>query len=95
MTDWDSLPEQRRTERKEATELELAKDVAPPLDPKRKIDLNSAPRDMIMRLPGIGETIANRIIEGRPYQSVDSVTEVNGIGTKKLQRIRPFLKLSE
>ena len=89
------MPEQRRTERKEATELELAKDVAPPLDPKQKIDLNSAPRDVIMQLPGIGETIANRIIEGRPYQSVDSVTEVNGIGTKKLQRIRPFLKLSE
>ena len=46
-----------------------------------------------MRLPGIGEELANRIIEGRPYKSIDSVIEVDGIGAGKLAKITPFLKL--
>ena len=94
-TDWKSLPDQRRAERKEAAELEAAKDRAPHLQSNQKIDLNSAPRDEIMKLPGIGEIKANRIIEGRPYKTIDSIIEVDGIGTKTLAKIRPFLKLAD
>lgn len=93
ITDWESLPEQRRAEREEAAELNMAKGIPQPLDPEQKIKLNSAPRDLIMQLPGIGETIANRIIEARPYKSIEALTEVDGIGTKKLERIRAFLVL--
>ena len=46
--DWDSLPQQRRAEREEAAELNLAKGVPLPLDPNQKISLNSAPRDVVM-----------------------------------------------
>ena len=92
-TDWESLPEQRRIERKESAELDIAKGANLPLGSDQKISLNSAPRDVMMQLPGIGETIANRIIEGRPYKSIDSLIEVNGIGNKKLQQIRPLLTL--
>lgn len=94
-TDWESLPQQRRAERKESLELELAKDNAPQQAPGQKIDLNSAPRDVIMQLPRIGETIANRIIEGRPYKTIDSITEIDGIGAKTLEKIRPFLTLAK
>ncbi len=93
ITDWESLPEQRRAEREEVAELNLAKGIPQPLDLDAKIKLNSAPRDVIMRLPGVGEAIANRIIEGRPYKSIESVIEVDGIGSKKLEQIRPFLIL--
>jgi len=94
-TDWESLPEQRRAERQEAAELNLAKGLPLPLDPNQKISLNSAPRDVVMQLPGIGESIANRIIEGRPYKSIGSLVEINGIGIKKMKQIRPFLILDE
>ena len=93
-TDWDSLPEERRIERKEETEFNLAKDSAATLGPNEKIDLNSAPRDVIMQLPGIGEKLANQIIERRPYQSINSLIEVHEVGPKKLRRIRSFLTLN-
>jgi len=92
-TDWESLPEERRAEREEAAELNLAKGIPQALDPGQKISLNNASRDDIMLLPDIGEKIANRIIEGRPYKSIDSVIEVNGIGAATLAKITPFLKL--
>jgi len=45
-----------------------------------------------MKLPGVGETLANRIIEGRPYQSVEDLMQVSGIGANTLEKIRPHLK---
>ncbi len=93
ITDWEALPKERQAEREEAAELELAKGTPPPLDSDQKISLNSAPRDVIMRLPGIGEGLANRIIEARPFKSIGAVTEVDGIGAGRLAKIRPFLTL--
>jgi competence protein ComEA len=35
--------------------------------------------------------IARRIIEGRPYGSVDELERVKGIGKKRLEEIRPLV----
>jgi competence protein ComEA len=35
--------------------------------------------------------IARRIIEGRPYRSVDDLDRVKGIGKKRLEAIRPLV----
>jgi DNA uptake protein ComE-like DNA-binding protein len=35
--------------------------------------------------------IAPRIIEGRPYRSVDDLDRVTGIGRKRLEGIRPLV----
>jgi competence protein ComEA len=42
-------------------------------------------------LPGIGPVLARRIIEGRPYRSVEDLARVKGIGKKRLEEIRPFV----
>ena len=78
-TDWKSLPIERRTERKEEAELKLATAKQLP-DSGFRIDPNTAARDELMKLPGIGEVLANRIIESRPYESLDELYDVEGIG---------------
>ncbi|BCX47942.1 hypothetical protein HAHE_18500 [Haloferula helveola] len=92
LTDWDRLPEERRIERAEEAELKIAIDGAQA--EQGSINPNTAARDELMKLPGIGEVTANRIIEGREdgkYQTAEDLQRVNGIGTKTLERITPFL----
>ena len=39
------------------------------------IDINSATKEQLMTLPGIGEAYAKKIIEGRPYKSKLELTQ--------------------
>lgn len=92
-TDWEALPDERKAERDETAELAGATDgqAGPPAAP---VDLNTAARDELMRLPGIGETIANRIIEARedgPYTRPEDLSRVPGIGVKTIEKLRDFL----
>ncbi len=92
MTDWAKLPAERRAERRENEELELA--IRPGKLPEgEKINPNTAARDDLMRLPGVGEMIANRIIESRPFRDTDDLLRVEGIGPKTLDRLKPHLLL--
>jgi competence protein ComEA len=62
-----------------------------------RIDPNTASRDELMRLPGIGEVMAGSIIEGREggrYETPDDLIRVNGIGEKTLARIRDYLSIA-
>jgi len=55
------------------------------------VDLNSASVGELETLPGIGRKLAERIIATRPYQSVDDLTKVKGIGNKTLEKMRPLV----
>lgn len=57
-------------------------------EPTGPLDLNRAPAFELEGLPGIGEVLARRIIEGRPYSSVDDLERVEGIGEGKLAALR-------
>jgi helix-hairpin-helix protein len=54
------------------------------------VNLNTATRDELVALPGVGEVIADRIIAGRPYSSVDDLSRA-GVGGKTLERLRPMV----
>jgi competence protein ComEA len=91
-TDWDSLPVERQLERDEERELQVALGKGE-LPANFTVEINSAPRSEIMRLPGIGETLANRIIEKRPYARLTDLLEVEGIGPATYRRLKPMLRL--
>lgn len=63
------------------------------------VDLNSASADQLVAVPGIGESLARRIVEFRDkngaFQSVDDLLKVQGIGEKSLQKLRPHLTVSK
>ncbi|MEZ6242873.1 MAG: helix-hairpin-helix domain-containing protein [Phycisphaerales bacterium] len=47
-----------------------------------RLDINVATAEMLANLPGLSETLAERIVSGRPeggYESVESLTRVDGI----------------
>ncbi len=59
-----------------------------------RIDVNRATADELRRLPGIGATLSQRIIQTReekPFQSVEELRRVRGIGAKTLERLRPHV----
>ncbi len=90
-TDWDKLQNQRLAQRLEERELALSMGTAPPSKP---LDPNIAARDQLMTIPGIGEVTANRIIEARPFATVDDLERVSGIGSATLEKIRPYLAVT-
>jgi len=56
-----------------------------------KLDVNSASLTELEDVPGIGPSIAERIIEARPFKTADDLQRVKGIGAgKRYEKIRPF-----
>jgi competence protein ComEA len=59
-----------------------------------RIDLNTATQEELESLPGIGPKLAEDILRyrtGKPFVRVDDLTEVSGIGEKRLNDIRPLV----
>jgi len=62
---------------------------------KKSININTATIKALCRLPGIGPKTAQKIIEYRnqygKFKSVNELTQVKGIGEKKLLKIWPYV----
>jgi len=62
-----------------------------------KININQATAEELQELPGIGPTLAKRIVEYRdaqgPFQSVDDLVQVKGIGPVMLSRLDALISV--
>ena len=65
----------------------------------KKININTASVEDFSLLPGIGKSIAGRIVAYRQqhkrFKSTRELTEVKGIGEKKYEKIRNYVTLGE
>ncbi len=68
------------------------KPVHPPIT-----NLNTAKLSQLQLLPGIGPKMAERVIQYRlahgGFQSVEQIMDVKGIGPKKFEKMKPFIKI--
>jgi competence protein ComEA len=65
------------------------------LPPAAAVDLNSADAATLAQIPGIGPTLADRIVAYRdlngPFASADELLDVAGFTAGRLDRIAPYL----
>ncbi|MFM7181416.1 MAG: helix-hairpin-helix domain-containing protein [Verrucomicrobiales bacterium] len=90
-TNWAKLPEERQQARAEAREIDLAKNGP---ENNQPVDPNTAAKDELAALPGVGEILANRIIAERVngrFEKPDDLLRVEGIGEKTLARFKDRL----
>ena len=89
-TNWESLPSERQLQREDDSDLATNLPKAPPA---QALNINRASLAELMNLPGIGEVTANRILQARPFSSLDDLSRVPGLGPKTLAKLRPHLVL--
>jgi competence protein ComEA len=56
------------------------------------VDINTADLKMLTQLPGVGEALARRIQEERPFAKSEDLLRVPGLGKVTLARLAPFLR---
>lgn len=64
---------------------------------QNKVNVNTASAEQLTQITGIGEVTAGNIIEKRDemggFEKADDLLEVEGIGEKTLEKMKPFISL--
>ncbi len=65
---------------------------------EQPLNVNTAPPKALDALPGIGPALSERIVTyrstQRPFQRVDELERVSGIGPKTLSTLRPMVRVT-
>lgn len=55
------------------------------------VNINTASKEQLITLSGVGDATAQKIIEGRPYSQIQDLLNVSGIGEKTLENIEDMV----
>lgn len=71
------------------------RDDAREINAERRIDLNTASVSELQLLPDVGPTLAERIVADRdrlgPFETLDDLDRVEGVGPRTIAGLRPFV----
>lgn len=56
------------------------------------ININSATKEELLTLPLVNDFLADNIISGRPWTTVEDLIQLQGFGPMKLRRLQPYVK---
>src|SRR5689334_3755632 len=59
------------------------------------VDINNAPREKLATLPGLDDTIADRIIAHRPYSSTQELVSRHVVSRNDFDRIREHIEVKK
>ena len=72
---------------------------AQPSETKLVVDINHADVQRLTELPGVGVKVAERIVayreENGPFEKVEELMNVRGIGEKTFLKLKPLLTLGK
>ena len=78
------------------TDENAASQITPP---RFVLNINAATQGELRALPEVGPQLARRIVQDRrakgPFRSLQDLTRVRGIGPKTLEKLRPFITVSD
>ena len=57
------------------------------------ININEASMEELAKLPGVGDSLAERIVAARPFEYMEDLEKVNGIGPNNIENLKPYVDL--
>ena len=92
------MPKIKKTLMVIVTLVLLASFCQPVMADSGKVNINTASKDQLMTLKGIGDKVADRIIEYRkanPFKTIEDLMNVKGIGQKKFDKIKAQITVKD
>jgi hypothetical protein len=56
------------------------------------VNVNTATQQELETIPGVGPALAREIIRGRPYDKIEDLERVRGIGSYTMNAMRPYVR---
>ena len=82
----------REERRQQARGVLRQKSLAQPQASASRLSLNHARLEALQSLPGVGPVLAERIVAARPYEVVEDLYRVEGIGEVTFAALDPLVK---